>query len=267
MDGAAAKGHLDVKWLHANRSEGCTSAAMDGVARRAYHEPGSPGNASYCFVDKRPDSFVEAQITMLEWLRTNRTEGCTSEAIDWASRSRNLTVLQWLRTNTTVKPSSSYPIEAAARAGRLDIVKWLHTTYPECRTDAAVSGAMNNAADSGHLEVVKWLRSGLPENNPGTALIAAAGHSCLLPTRRQLEVVQYLLPKCAASDIASATREAMLQMNFEIVLLLHSQHPTLTRDELQDIQDELSPSVEPSNFDSEVSAWIEENYPLDSAPW
>jgi len=33
MDGAAWNGHLEtVKWLHANRTEGCTKSAMDGSA-------------------------------------------------------------------------------------------------------------------------------------------------------------------------------------------------------------------------------------------
>jgi ankyrin repeat protein len=262
MDGAAAKGHLDVvKWLHANRSEGCTSAAMDGAAGRAYHEPGSPGNVSYCFVDKRPDSFVEAQIMMLEWLRTNRKLGCSSVALYWASHNGNLTVLQWLRVNTTARPSL-YPMEVTAGAGRLDIVKWLYESYPECCTDAAVSSAMNSAANTGRLEVVKWLRSNLPGSTPGRVLITAAGHSRLLPTRRQLEVVRLLLPNAAAVDVATAMRKAMDERQFEIVLLLHTEHPTLTSDALQDITTEQR-FVDPSDSDSEVSAWIVENYPFD----
>jgi len=94
MDGAAAKGKLDVvEWLHSNRSEGCTSAAMDDVAGRVFHEPDCRGVLISCCVDKRPDAFVENQITMLEWLKTNRTEGCTSEALCRASRTGNLRVL------------------------------------------------------------------------------------------------------------------------------------------------------------------------------
>lgn len=37
MNRAAAHGHLEVvKWLHANRDEGCTTAAMDGAAANGH---------------------------------------------------------------------------------------------------------------------------------------------------------------------------------------------------------------------------------------
>jgi ankyrin repeat protein len=260
MDGAATKGHLDVvKWLHSNRSEGCTSAAMDGVAGRVFHEPGCRRTLTSCCVDKRPDSFVEDQITMLEWLNTNRSEGCSSAALDMASRSGNFVVLKWLHANTMVRPSSADPMEAAASDGRLDIVKWLHAAYPECCTDVA----MIKAAEHGHLDVVKWLNSNFPGNSPGRALIAAAGNFRFSPIHRQLEVVQYLLPNCAAVDVASAMGRAMDEIHFDIVLLLHTQHPTLTCAELQSMKTEQSYPVRPSSYHSEMRQWIDENYPSD----
>jgi ankyrin repeat protein len=277
MDEAAANGHWDVvKWLHFNRFEGCTSAAMDAVAGRVYHEAGCRGTCFSCCADKRPESFVEEQITMLEWLKTNRTEGCTAEAVYKASRSGNLRVLQWLRANTMVSPSSAHPeptedgyppirtldvdpMEVAASDGRLDIVKWLHGTYRECGTDVAVSRAMSTAALYGRLEVVKWLCSNLRGDNPGRALVAAAGY--YLSTRSQLEVVRYLLPMCAAVDIPSAIGKAMGQMHFEIILLLHAQHPTLTSEELSDVKNRHRFSEGSSH---EVVKWIEENYPFDA---
>jgi hypothetical protein len=262
MDGAAAKGHLDVvEWLHSNRREGCTAAAMDGVAGRVYHESGCRGAHIPCCVDKRPDSFVEDQIAMLVWLRTNRTEGCTSRAVDEASCNGNLAVLQWLRANTMARPSSQLPMEAVIRDGRLDVVKWLHLNYPESSVDVDLSGAAVN----GHLEVVKWISSNLPGNNPGHALIAAAGYSHLPPTGRHVEVVQYLLPKCAAVDIQVALGQAVHAKHFEIVLLLHTTHPTLTSDELQNVKSAQRFSVEPSSSNREICEWIEENYPFDSA--
>jgi hypothetical protein len=153
-------------------------------------------------------------------------------------------------------------MEAAASDGRLDIVKWLHETYPECCTDVDV--AISNAAEHGHLDVVKWLSSNLPCTNPRKALIAAAGFSCVSPTRRQLDVVQYLLPKCGATDIAPAMGRAMKGMHFEVVLLVHTQHPTVTGDELQSVKDEQRYSAKPFKSNREMSEWIEENYSLDS---
>ncbi|KAK1928739.1 hypothetical protein P3T76_015842 [Phytophthora citrophthora] len=45
-----------VVWLHQNRSEGCTTAAMDGAATNGHLE-------------------------MVKWLNENRTEGCTTAAM------------------------------------------------------------------------------------------------------------------------------------------------------------------------------------------
>jgi ankyrin repeat protein len=257
MDGAAGNGHLDVvEWLHANRSEGCTSAAMDRVIRRIYHKPGCRRILLSCCVCKIPASFVEEQLTMLEWLKTNRKEGCTSAAIDRASYNGNLTVLQWFYVNTTVRPSSPIPMEAAARAGRLDILKWLHSTYAECRSDKAMSSAMHVAAEHGRLEEVKWLRSKLPGSSQGRALIAAAKYSRFSTMRRQLEVVQFLLPNCEVVDIASAVKSAVQERHFEIMLLLHSHNPTFTSSQLQFIKRPVS--VDSSNSNWELSAWVED---------
>src|SRR6476620_10186707 len=55
---AAENGHFEVlKWLHENRTEGCTTNAMDWTARRG-------------------------DLEVLKWLHENRTEGCTTNAID-----------------------------------------------------------------------------------------------------------------------------------------------------------------------------------------
>ena len=51
---AAKNGHLPVViWLHANRTEGCTTYAMNYAAENGHLE-------------------------VVEWLRENRTEGCTT---------------------------------------------------------------------------------------------------------------------------------------------------------------------------------------------
>jgi len=58
MDYAARNGHLDViKWLHINRSEGCTKYAMAMAAEHGH-------------------------LDVLKWLHLNRSEGCTKNAMD-----------------------------------------------------------------------------------------------------------------------------------------------------------------------------------------
>ena len=53
MNGAAENGHLEVvKWLHENRTEGCTTYAMDFAVEKGHLE-------------------------VVKWLHENRTEGCT----------------------------------------------------------------------------------------------------------------------------------------------------------------------------------------------
>jgi hypothetical protein len=61
MDYAASNGHLEVaKFLHENRTEGCTKHAMDKAAMYGHLE-------------------------VVKFLHENRTEGCTNDAINCAS--------------------------------------------------------------------------------------------------------------------------------------------------------------------------------------
>ncbi|KAG4228366.1 hypothetical protein PC116_g23279 [Phytophthora cactorum] len=54
MDGAAQNGHLDVaEWLHTNRSEGCTTSAMDEAVSNRFWD-------------------------VVAWLARNRSEGGTA---------------------------------------------------------------------------------------------------------------------------------------------------------------------------------------------
>ena len=58
MDGAAANGHIDIiKWLHENRSEGCTTDAMDYAARSGHLE-------------------------VIKWLHDNRREAARAGSLD-----------------------------------------------------------------------------------------------------------------------------------------------------------------------------------------
>ena len=72
--GAAKYGHLDVvKWLHENRTEGCSVAAMDWAAKNGHLE-------------------------VVKWLHVNRTEGCTEDAMDCAAENGHLEVVKFLQT-------------------------------------------------------------------------------------------------------------------------------------------------------------------------
>ena len=77
MDGSAAYGHLEmVKWLHQNRTEGCTTIAMGWAAGNGHLET-------------------------VKWLHLNRTEGCTTGAISWAKGY--IEIVKYLKENDLVK--------------------------------------------------------------------------------------------------------------------------------------------------------------------
>jgi hypothetical protein len=153
MDKAAKYNHLEViKWLHENRSEGCTTEAMDSACRNRHLE-------------------------VVKWLHFNRSEGCTYRALamNWAASDGYLEVAKWLHENRTEVWTTSSVMDGAARSGHLEVVKWLH----ENRTEGCTTSAMNWAASNGHLEVVKWLHENRTEGCTTFALDWAArgGHT------------------------------------------------------------------------------------------
>ncbi|TYZ68282.1 hypothetical protein PybrP1_000695 [[Pythium] brassicae (nom. inval.)] len=103
MNNAARNNHLHiVKWLHENRSEGCTTAAMDAAA----------------------------SLEMVAWLHENRSEGCTTLAMDNAARNGDLETLIFLHAHYT----AGCTVEAASDAyfgEHVDVFKWLVAHFPD----------------------------------------------------------------------------------------------------------------------------------------
>lgn len=133
MNCAAGKGHFDmVKYLHFNRTEGCTYLAMD--------------EASYC-----------NHFEILQWLHFNRIEGCAHRAMDVAAENGNLDMVKWLHDNRT-EGCTTIAMCHAGMNGYLDVVKWLHLN----RTEGTGYGLVF-ATEACEFEVVKYL----VENNLG----------------------------------------------------------------------------------------------------
>ena len=75
MDWAAAYGRLEiVKWLHENRSEGCTPWAMDLSTRAGHFE-------------------------VTKWLYKNRSEGNINNLMILVRRMGRLEIVKWLQDN------------------------------------------------------------------------------------------------------------------------------------------------------------------------
>lgn len=99
MDAAALRGHLKVvKWLHENRSEGCSVHAMDSAA-------------------------ASGHLNVVQWLHENRVEGCTTGAIDTAAAGGHLRTVQWLWANRT-EGCTTVAVDFATYNGHVSVVKW-----------------------------------------------------------------------------------------------------------------------------------------------
>ncbi|KAL2911081.1 hypothetical protein HK105_209470 [Polyrhizophydium stewartii] len=128
IDCAAYNNRLDcVKWLHANRNEGCTTDAMDLAAEWGH-------------------------LGVVEFLHNNRTEGCTSKAMLKAAENGRADVVEFLHKNRTDGVIAD-AAEAAAQHGRLAVIKCIHALAPEVITAAI----MRKAIEGGHIDVLEWM--------------------------------------------------------------------------------------------------------------
>ncbi|KAG6949577.1 hypothetical protein JG688_00014567 [Phytophthora aleatoria] len=107
MDAAARAGHLPVvKWLHFNRSEGCTAYAM--------HFP-----------------VVIGHLPLVQWLHSNRDEGCAKATMDWVARAGHLDVVKWLDANKLDKCSDDDSLNTR-RADMFEMLLFLDAHCPQC---------------------------------------------------------------------------------------------------------------------------------------
>ncbi|TMW66621.1 hypothetical protein Poli38472_014597 [Pythium oligandrum] len=138
MDDAAGHGHLDtLRWLHVKRTEGCTKNAMDLATQNGHL------NVLRWLHSNRIERWLEEKTSA--WLtlvvrvglsRSNRTEGCSVNAMDGAARNGHLAVVQWLFANRK-EGFTPGAMDSAAEHGHLDVVIWLHASRREgCTTDA-----------------------------------------------------------------------------------------------------------------------------------
>ena len=129
-----------IKWLHYNRSDGCTEYAMDIAADK--------GN-----------------LEILEWLHINRDEGCSIDALMYAIENEHLHVVIWLHENRLNDiPQHCYKValNEAAQTSNLEILNYLYNKYierfnneHECFTHRIV----NIVAMEGNIKIMEWLHN------------------------------------------------------------------------------------------------------------
>ncbi|KAE8901633.1 hypothetical protein PF007_g4595 [Phytophthora fragariae] len=173
MDTAAEFGHLSIlQWLHASRSEGCTTDAMDRAAAVGHlevvewlHRYRGEG----CTKKAMDDAAAHGHLAVVEWLHSKRGEGCSKAAIRSATANGHLAVVRFLLENRR-EVCTSDAMRYAAANGHLEIVQWLYVN----RGDSNVGAALRYAAENGHTEVVEWLYWYVREQRRGDLCIRDA---------------------------------------------------------------------------------------------
>ncbi|KAG6965060.1 hypothetical protein JG688_00007388 [Phytophthora aleatoria] len=103
---ARGNGQLEIlKWLRANRYDGCSTKAMEDAARNGHLEE-------------------------LKWLHANTTAGCTTRAMDAAAYYGHLEVCKWLHANRS-EGCSADAVQFAIGNGHLRLAFWLSKHYPQ----------------------------------------------------------------------------------------------------------------------------------------
>ncbi|KAE8960001.1 hypothetical protein PF011_g30241, partial [Phytophthora fragariae] len=128
---------------------------------------------------------ARGRLDLLRWLRTNRTEGCSTEAFTGAAANDHLNTLMWLCFFYPYLFDLERDLTTAARHGQARIVDFL-------KGDVLIAGevepAMEAAAANGYVDVVEILLTEPFVQNLTRPLLAAVRNG-------QIAVVQFLCDK------------------------------------------------------------------------
>ncbi|OQS01802.1 ankyrin repeat [Thraustotheca clavata] len=143
MDYAAEHGHLSiVKFLHDNRTEGCTTKAMDYASGGGH-------------------------LDVVKFLHENRTEGCSTLALSYAldnhhwndyfeiaAKYGQMDIIKYIHENQS-EEFPSRAIDFAAKNGQFDVVKYLVENQIKFFPDYTIKNALNN----GYTEIAEFLQN------------------------------------------------------------------------------------------------------------
>ncbi|KAL2913736.1 hypothetical protein HK105_206752 [Polyrhizophydium stewartii] len=150
-------------------------------------------------------------LEMLKWLHERMLDDTwTTEVMESAACSGHLDCVEFLNSNR-MEGCTNWAMDGAARNGHLAVVKFLHAN----RTEGCTANAINDAAFNGHLTVVKWLYENLPRRRSGRAIVFAAQND-------HADVVEWLLKNCKLSDIADAAAAAAGKGHLSLVQRIHA---------------------------------------------
>ncbi|GMF25400.1 unnamed protein product [Phytophthora lilii] len=114
-----------VRWLHANRREGCTSAALALAAGRRLDMVQWLDEKSTRRMHDARHELGREYLEVVRWLHQNRLEGCPANAMLDAAANGRVDVAQWLHDNRH-EHDTGRALVAAARNGHFAVVQWLY---------------------------------------------------------------------------------------------------------------------------------------------
>ncbi|EFA81406.1 hypothetical protein PPL_05391 [Heterostelium album PN500] len=123
-----------------------------------------------------PNTFLTECLNITKYLHFNRSEGCTTKAMENGSRYGSLEIIRFLHENRT-EGCSEYGMNVAAFNGFLDILKYKHYN----KIGGCSKPAMDNATGFGHFEIIQFLHYNRSEGCSGRAMDNACsnGHYIL----------------------------------------------------------------------------------------
>ncbi|AVK76677.1 Ankyrin repeat domain containing protein [Pandoravirus neocaledonia] len=166
---AAAGGHLGVvRRLHPIVSPYTLTYIKSNAAAHRMYNSLSPRPT-----DALNRAAAGGHIDVVRFLHENRTEGCTTYAMDVAAAEGHLDIVRFLHENRA-EGCTTYAMDDAAVRGHLDVVRFLH----ENRTEGCTTYAMDAAADDGYIDIVRFLHENRAEGCTSSAMddAAASGH-------------------------------------------------------------------------------------------
>ncbi|EGG21834.1 hypothetical protein DFA_01720 [Cavenderia fasciculata] len=152
MDIAAASGHFSVvEWLHFNRTEGCTTRAMDQSPCFEITQFLHLNRTEGCTTKALNNASILGYVDTTNFLLNNRTEGCTIDALERTAFATNIVdIITYLHANDThFSPRYVYYTIAW---GRLDAIPFFLEHYIH---SPIWDEALDMAAEFGYFDIVK----------------------------------------------------------------------------------------------------------------
>ncbi|KAF0729974.1 hypothetical protein AaE_009338 [Aphanomyces astaci] len=218
MNIAAKNGHVAiVQWLHANRKESCTSAAIDDAALRGHvhvvdylHRTGLATFSSR-LSEIMLQVVAKGDVGMVEWLHRHRTRQWPRGLMDAIAASGNVSMMAYFHVHTNER-CTTQAMDVAASRGHLEMVQFLHYH----RHEGCTTQAIDLAGGNGHLDIVQWLVNNRHERCSWNTIYLAAcnGHVRMLRFLFHIDQLDAMPWRCASVVAQTSGRlDALAMLN------------------------------------------------------